>query len=85
MSTPLEYTRHKVLSDYNRHVAGAPPLSKALLSHLKITFYPPDVDPGDLNISEKLLFQHGIQRVLKYMETLHDRQEKEIQTERARE
>lgn len=75
--SPLEATRRKILSDYEKQVQGAPPVSRALLLHIESMFYPPDVSPGDPNIKEKLVFQHGIERVLKYLRGLHERQEKE--------
>jgi hypothetical protein len=83
--SPLEVTRHRTLADYQQKVAEAPPVSKALLKHIESMFVPPDVSPGDPSIKEKLLFQHGIERVLKYIRSLHERQEKELQDRYAKE
>jgi hypothetical protein len=72
----LEGLRQKSLKDYEQVVENAPPISRALLDHMNKMFVAPEVPPSDPQIKEKLLFQHGIERVLNYMRGLHDRQER---------
>jgi hypothetical protein len=72
----LEHLRGKGLKDYEQMIEEAPPVSAALLRHMQKMFTAPDVPPGDPALEQKLVFQHGIERVLNYMKNLHDRQEK---------
>lgn len=72
----LENFRGKGLKEYEQVVADAPPVSAALLRHIQNMFSPPEIPPGDPTMEQKLVFQHGIERVLRYMKSLHDRQEK---------
>lgn len=74
----LEDYRRKSVKDYEHTIDNAPPISRAMLDHMNTMFAPPEIPPGDPSIKEKLLFQHGIERVLNYMRGLHDRQEKDV-------
>lgn len=74
--TALENFRGKGLKEYEQLIEEAPPVSAALLRHVQNMFTPPDLQPGDPTMEQKLIFQHGIERVLKYLKNLHDRQEK---------
>jgi hypothetical protein len=84
VKTLLEKTRRGSIKDYEQIVDNAPPISRALLDHMQKMFVAPEIPPGDPQIKEKLLFQHGIERVLKYMGGLHARQEQTAQKERGR-
>lgn len=75
----------KGLKEYEQLQAGAPPVSEALLRHMNKMFTPPDLQPGDPAMEQKLVFQHGIERVLKYMKSLHDRQEQYAKEKYSRE
>ena len=72
----LEHLRGKGLKEYEQMIEAAPPVSAALLRHIDNMFVPPDIPPDDPAMEQKLVFQHGIERVLKYLKNLHDRQEK---------
>ena len=73
--TLLYEFREKHLKEYEQVIDSAPPVSKALLHHIESMFVPAEIHPGDPGIKEKLVFQHGIERVLNYMRGLHERQE----------
>ena len=72
----LENLRGRGLKEYEQIQEGAPPVSAALLRHIENMFTPPDVSPGDPAMEQKLVFQHGIERVIKYLKNLHNRHEK---------
>lgn len=72
----LENYRRQNVKEYEQKIDNAPPVSAALLSHMESMFVAPEVSPNDPQLKDKLVFQHGIERVLKYMRGLHDRQEK---------
>ena len=72
--SPLEVTRHKAVHEYQKTIESAPPISALLLLHLNQMFSPPELNPGDPEISQKLIYQHGVERVLKYLKGVHDKQ-----------
>ena len=73
--SPLDITRENAVNDYRKIIDQAPPVSALLLLHLNRMFTAPELSPGDPELSQKLIYQHGIERVLKYLKGVHDKQE----------
>lgn len=74
----LRYTKTKSvdqLTDFQSLQAGAPAISKVLLTYLDKVFAPKRMLPGEPNINEHLLFQHGIDHIKTHLRELNERQE----------
>ena len=75
----LRYTKTKSvdqLTDFQQLQAGAPAISKQLLTYLDMTFAPKRMLPSENNIHEHLLFQHGIDHIKEHLKDLNGRQER---------
>ena len=74
----LNYTKTRSteqLTDFQELQLGAPAISKQLLVYLDRTFAPRRMLPGEHNIHEHLLFQHGIESIKEHLKDLNEKQE----------
>lgn len=80
--TPLEQVKQQYAKEQEENrliqqrVAQCPPVSKVLLEHLKQMFAPRQLKPSDPSLVNELVMQHGVERVIKYLEARNAEQEK---------
>ena len=88
MQTSLESLRSQHnpgrTAEYQKEIAQCPPISKLLLAHLRKMFSRPTLKPTKDTMAQELIYQHGIDKVLDYLETVNERQENEIRKERVK-
>lgn len=71
----LRGTPSKRLADYEQTLNEAPAISKVLLGYFEKLFTAPDIKPGVPYMADHLIYQQGINQVLRHMRSLNERQE----------
>ena len=56
-----------------------PAVSARLIAWIKLEFKPEDIHANDPLLSQKLILQHGISKVIRKLEQVHNYQEKGLQ------
>ena len=74
----------EVTNDFTNQINQAPPVSRALLAYLDRMFQPPVLSPTATNLSEQLIFQHGIDSVKAHLRGVNYGQENAVQRERTK-
>lgn len=72
------------LDEYNAACRTCPPVSQLLLDHLDMMFSRKDVHHTDPTMSQQLIIQAGIDKVIKHLRRQNDRQEKEAREARTK-
>lgn len=70
----------KLTRSYEQVVHNAPAVSALLIKYLDTVFAPPEIKPSIPNMSEHLIFQHGIDTVKNHLRRLNDAQEADART-----
>ncbi len=76
--------RDKGLEDYVRVIQECPPVSNIMLEHLDKMFSRKSIKPTSPTMEQELVYQAGIDKVLAYLRSANERQEKEQQEIRTR-
>lgn len=84
MTTPLNKVREAAGissltggAEFLKKVNQCPAVSRQLIHHLKQMFAQKQISPATPSISNELIFQHGIDRVINYLEARNADQEKD--------
>jgi hypothetical protein len=62
------------VKDYEKFISTCPPIDPHLLKHLRKAFAYPMVKHNDPEMSQKLILQHGCEKVIKYLESQYAKQ-----------
>ena len=79
MKTMLEEFRSKKYKEFDKELNDFPPVSSRLIVEIERFFTPVDLNPGDPTLSQQLILQHGINKVLRFLRDINARQEKGLQ------
>lgn len=77
----LRYTKTKSTEQYDVVIEQAPAVSKVLLAYLDRVFAPMQLLPNQDNMSQHLVYQHGIDAVKAHLRMLNDKQENQARLE----
>ena len=73
------------LDQYNKDIRTCPPVSASLLAYLDMMFFPKDISPTSISMSQELIIQHGIDKVITHLRRQNERQEEDIRQDRTKE
>jgi len=69
----------KATEDYLSAIQECPPVSNAMIEHLKKMYTRKIIKPTSSTMSQELIYQAGIDKIITYLENANTRQEKEQQ------